>query len=271
MRSTKQATPGALLTPAAKRQTADGADIGGVKKGTKDRGRRRLDPERALKSGMKLINKGPAFWRRGLQLIRCAAEGGLADAQFALGSYLEFGVGCRKNRKEALAWYGRAAGGGDIAAIYTLGVCFHEGIGTKKNFRRAEHWFMRAVDLGDADAPQALALLLRQKTRRTKADLNRAFQLLKTAEGRGSRDALFSLGVCHSRGEGTEVDKAAALDYYRRAARVGDVDAQYNLGWFLENGIATPANHAAAIRWYKKAAAGGEATAKKRLRALRWH
>lgn len=51
-----------------------------------------------------------------IQLLRTAAEGGIADAQYELAQRLEAGDGLKKDQTEARHWYERAAKGGNSEA-----------------------------------------------------------------------------------------------------------------------------------------------------------
>ena len=64
------------------------------------------------------------------------AEGGDEDSQFQLGDCYFFGLGVKKDQREGVAWYRRAAEQGQMKAQFNLGGCLHEGLGC---FGRSEY------------------------------------------------------------------------------------------------------------------------------------
>ena len=63
-------------------------------------------------------------------------------------------------------------------------------------------------------------------------DTRRAVELWEEAAGLGSIEALYSLGVSHSFGDGFQEDKNKAAEFYKKAAMQGHVGSRHNLGGY---------------------------------------
>jgi TPR repeat protein len=70
-----------------------------------------------------------------------AAETGLAEAQFALGTCYTRGCGVAIDDGEAIKWYKRAAEAGLMEAQFALGVCYAEGSGVAVDRTEAIKWW----------------------------------------------------------------------------------------------------------------------------------
>jgi TPR repeat protein len=88
-----------------------------------------------------------------------AAKVGHADSQFNVAVMYEKGIGVRKNEKEAVVWYGKAAAQGNSAAQFNLGVLYENGKGTPINFALANKWYRKASVQGDGLAIGNLGML----------------------------------------------------------------------------------------------------------------
>jgi localization factor PodJL len=119
---------------------------------------------------------------------RRAAEGGLAPAQYRLGSIHEKGIGVARDPAEAMGWYRRAAEAGNAKAMHNLAVLYAEGIGGGSDLDRAAEWFRRAAE-------------------------------------HGVRDSQFNIGVLHARGLGVPQDMIEAYKWFSVAAQSGDSQA----------------------------------------------
>ncbi len=117
-----------------------------------------------------------------------AAEGGLALAQFRLGSLYEKGTGVRKDLAEARRLYLAAAAQGNATAMHNVAVLCAEGAEGKPDHAAALDWFRKAAEHGVVDSQYNLAIL-------------------------------------HARGVGTERNFAEAFKWFSIAAAKGDKDA----------------------------------------------
>jgi hypothetical protein len=156
--------------------------------------------------------------------IKAQAEGGNATAQTRTAHNFAVGRGVKKDFKEALKWYRRAAAQGDSKAQFNLGYMYYNGEALPRDYPKALEWFGKAAKQGDPGA-----------------------------QG--------SLGLMYDNGEGVAEDDVAALKWYRLAANQGEPMAQFNVGWMYENGNGVEADHAKALKWYLKAAYGGHGEA----------
>jgi localization factor PodJL len=92
--------------------------------------------------------------------FRPLAEGGMAAAQFRLGTMYENGRGLPRDLDAARDWYTRAAAQGYSGALYSLGyVCYIEADGAC-----AVEWWTRAAARASADAMFSLGVLYDEGT-----------------------------------------------------------------------------------------------------------
>lgn len=87
----------------------------------------------------------PADSGAGLEMVRSAADGGLAAAQARLGRMLLRGEGLPPDPAAAAGWFQRAALSGDPLAQYELGQLRYKGIGTEADLYEAYKWFAAAA------------------------------------------------------------------------------------------------------------------------------
>ena len=85
-------------------------------------------------------------------LIRSAAEAGLAQAQFTLGTMYTHGQGVPQSKAMAREWYHRAAGQDHPEAIYNIGLHYDQGLEIEQNLATALSFYERASALGHAEA-----------------------------------------------------------------------------------------------------------------------
>jgi len=93
------------------------------------------------------------------QKFLAAAKEGHLNSQYNLALMYENGIGVKKNEKEALAWYTKAATAGSSAAQYNLGVLYENGKGTAVNFAKANYWYRKAAVQNDGLAIGNLGML----------------------------------------------------------------------------------------------------------------
>lgn len=103
--------------------------------------------------------------KQGLADLQLRAQGGDAQAQFDLGTLLEFGHhywsgwGLKSDYAESRKWWTKAAEQGHVDAQYALGEAFSKGLGVKPNYIEAMKWYQLAADQGHADAQKNISLL----------------------------------------------------------------------------------------------------------------
>ncbi len=133
----------------------------------------------------------------------------------------------KKNYKEAIVWYRKAADQGNIAGQYNLGILYEKGLGLKTDLSQAIHWYQKAANQNDKDAVTHL----------TNAQIKLAGQLY---QAKNYKEAVY---------------------LYRRLAEQGNPVGQYNLGILYEKGLGVPSDNNQAKLWFYKAADQGDADA----------
>lgn len=81
-------------------------------------------------------------------LINSALSGD-ADAQNELGDLYREGNGVKRDLKEALRWYKRAADQGDPTGQNNLGSSYFNGLGVPYDGVEAVRWYRLAAELGE--------------------------------------------------------------------------------------------------------------------------
>ena len=82
-------------------------------------------------------------------LLKQAAEGGDAFAQFNLGLMYANGQGVPQDYKTAFKWYNRAAEQGDSPAQASLGAMYYKGQGNLQDYTRAHMWLNISASQGE--------------------------------------------------------------------------------------------------------------------------
>ncbi|MBY0564198.1 MAG: sel1 repeat family protein [Hyphomonadaceae bacterium] len=124
----------------------------------------------------------------GLQLLRRAAEAGLAPAQYRLAKAYENGEGVERDLTRARDLTERAAAGGNCRAMHDAGVFLARGEGAPMDEAEAARWFRAAAE-------------------------------------RGVADSQYNLGILHQQGRGVTQSAADALYWFLVAARRNDINA----------------------------------------------
>jgi TPR repeat protein len=162
-------------------------------------------------------------------LFRKAADQGLADAQSALGSCYEAGMGVGPpDPVQAASWYRKAADQGNPWAQHHLGICYRNGAGIPPDAVESFRWELKAA-------------------------------------GQGLAAAQTAVGFAYENGQGTEPNAARAIEWYRKAADQGDPVGQMNLGVLAAEGVGGPRDLVMAKEWLCKAANQGDELAKRYL------
>jgi uncharacterized protein len=93
------------------------------------------------------------------QKFLLGAKEGHLPSQYNIALMYENGIGIKKNEKEALVWYTKAANAGSSAAQFNLGVLYENGRGTPVNFANANKWYRKAAVQNDGLAIGNLGML----------------------------------------------------------------------------------------------------------------
>ena len=226
----------------------------------------------------------------------------------------ELGMGTRKDYRYAMQFYKKAANLSDPSGMYKLGLILLNGlIGEKKNPREAISWFLRAAQIADEKHPQALhELALAYELPDNSipsviSDINYARELYSQAAQLGYAPSQFKLGLAYENGHlGCPIDPRRSIAWYSRAAEQNDPNAElalsgwyltgadgvlnqndteaylwakksagrglpkaeYAVGYYTETGVGVVSNLEEARQWYTRAAAHGDIKASQRIQAL---
>lgn len=194
--------------------------------------------------------------KRGIALLRDAAEKGDADAQYKLCAAYQNGLGVEKDAKQSMDWLKKAAEGGHTLSQRTLGHYYVIGAAPLQQDRaEAEKWFRKAIAGGDSTAQELL-----DKLKTTPDCMWDDLPTLTAKAKAGNAEACRALSTRYALGEpGLPQDEKLALHWLKKAAEGGDSMAQHNLGAAYFNGTGVAKDEKAASAWLKKAAEGGYA------------
>lgn len=144
---------------------------------------------------------------------KAKAEAGDPKAQTDLGHHYRVGSqqwlgdgynpaeGVRKDGREAIKWYLKAANQGHVGAQFSLGALYIEGTSVIKNYSEAAKWFKKAAEQGHSLAQLHLGHLYEQGKGVSKNMKEAAIFYQKAAYSR-SAPAQLQLGECYESGSG---------------------------------------------------------------------
>ena len=121
--------------------------------------------------------------------IEAAADAGVTEAVFLMGTAFDEGLGKEADPVRAAAWHRRAAEMDHVLGQHNLGNNYAAGRGVAEDPAAAVEWWTRAAERGDAITQ-------------------------------------LRLGEAYEGGRGVEADLETALAWYRRAAEAGNSAAQ---------------------------------------------
>lgn len=112
------------------------------------------DHEAELQMGLWAVESAmrPAQYQEAEQWLRKAAEAGLAEAQFRLGTLYQSGRVTDPGKTNALFWFQKAASQHHVGALFNLGSMYGTGQGVTTDRQAAARYFREAAELGDAYA-----------------------------------------------------------------------------------------------------------------------
>ena len=175
-------------------------------------------PEQAYARGIELGNA--KRFAEAAPLIRQAAEAGLAQAQFTLGTMYAFGDGVPQSKTEARQWYERAAEQNHPRALFNLGLYHDRGISVTRDMAKAVAYYRRGAAAGDSQAAYNAGhiLILGEDVPENRPE---GIRLIEQSAALGEGKAHASLGYIHETGLGVKKDAARALEHYARAEQKG--------------------------------------------------
>lgn len=139
-----------------------------------------------------------------IKMWKPMAQNGDCDAEYALGLMYFNGLSVRKNRGNAIVWWGRAAEKAQPQSLNTMGVVYaqmrvpyttldcRKGCGEEKNMVEAYKWFGLAVEYGSArEVEFAEESMKRISMEMSESEIEKAKALIKSWEPKPA--------VCESR------------------------------------------------------------------------
>ena len=91
--------------------------------------------------------------------VERAAEAGVLEAVFLMGTAYDEGLGKPVDPVQAAAWHRRAGGRGHVLGAHNLGNAYEAGRGVTRDLERAREWYGRAAAAGNRQAQEALERL----------------------------------------------------------------------------------------------------------------
>jgi len=192
--------------------------------------------------------------------FRKAAEQGYTDAQSILGWMYYVGWGVEKDCREAAKWYRKAAEKGDVEAQEHLGFLYVLGEGVERDCNEAAKWYRKSAEQGYAWAQCGLGRMYYgedEGVEQDYQDYKEAAKWFRKAAEQDNALAQFYLGVMYAEGKGVDQDYKEATKWSRKAAEQGLGIAQYNLGVMYGKGEGIEKDYKEAAKWYRKAAEQG--------------
>ena len=207
-------------------------------------------------------------------LLRQAAEGGLPDAQYALGQQFESeligdGKGLDPDLSEPRKWYEKAAAKNHPDALLALARYADDGLGgfTKDPVKGAEFTY-KAAQTGNMLAMNEMGVRY-QKGLGMKAENVAAVGWFLSASELGMPAAMVNLGNCYEIGNGVPKNFNRAANYYASAARLQFAPAHYLLAGMLAEGRGVDKDPTMAFVHYTVAGKGGVVEGAKRADELK--
>jgi TPR repeat protein len=217
------------------------------------------------------------------------AKHGNIEAQNNLGDCYYYGNHeIKRDYKEAIKWYRKAAERGYAKSQYMLGYCYYHGQGVEEDHDEAILWYRKAADQGYEDAQKELYRIQLSETQindtcnldglkdransgdaiaqidlgdiyyygkcNIKQNYKEAVKWYKMAAEQGNSEAQACLGNCYYFGIGINKNYEEAVNYYRKSANQGDKEGESGLGDCYYFGRGVNKNYKTAVEYYTKSA-----------------
>ncbi len=186
------------------------------------------------------------------------------QAQHYVGYMLREGIGTKKNTKEALKYYKKAADYDYDQAEAALGYMYAKGIGVSVSNEEAVKWYKKAALHGNDIAQNNIGYMYENGLGVEKSE-EEALNAYKIAAEKGNVSGQYNVGRLYYV---NQKNYNEALKWFRPAAEKGYASAQYYMGVLYENGNGVKKDTMEAIKWYKFAANQGDEKAKKQHEIL---
>lgn len=231
---------------------------------------------------------------------KSAADAGDVPSLLLIARFYEgqFGFPELKDSKEALAFYGKAAGLGDAPAMAALGSRLLSGDEKFRDEKKGREWLKKAADAKEYSAYLALG----DYEENVKKDLAAALSQYERGKDAGQIDCILRTADFYIEGKGVEKDPTRGRSLLEKAAESGSpqacfrlavdtlsvekpdlllgykyllaaangnlVEAQNEIGLLYLSGKLALADGAAGVAWLTRAAQGGYAQAQNNLATL---
>eukprot|EP00808_Paulinella_micropora_P009558 g76511.t1 len=198
-------------------------------------------------------------------------------AQVQLGYRYLLGQGVPRDLAKAVELWTAAAAADSAVAQYHLGYAHWYCLGLAQNETKGEQLMLQAAarleelkelatqgTQGDIMAMFCVARIY-DKGQGVQINKKLAVEWYEKAAGAGNALAQSNLGWCYKKGRGVQQDFKKAVELYTKAAEAGNALAQSNLGVCYNNGQGVRKGSKKAVEWYTKAAEAGIASAQSNL------
>lgn len=177
-------------------------------------------------------------WEKAVEMLQLASENGNPDAQWELGLMYEYANHIAQDQSKALDLYRRSAESGSPIGLYLVAHCYQHGIVVEEDHAISDSLYAKSFDELMQLAPQEDIYVLN------------------------------FVGSAYYWGDGVEVDREKAFEYYLTSAQKGNPETQYKIGNCYETGQGTAQDMTEALSWYHKSAAQGYPEALDALKRL---
>ncbi|PHR95728.1 MAG: hypothetical protein COA78_29610, partial [Blastopirellula sp.] len=244
------------------------------------------------------LNQATDWFNSAMPTLRSLAEEGepVAESQYAV--MFDYGLGVKKDSKEALKWYMRSASKNYAHAQRCVGMMYQRELGVQLNDTEAVKWLRmaseqqyapafsdlgymygtgkgvtrdlaaggKAAELGDPNAQHQLGWKYNHGIG-VQVDHVEAMKWYRMAVQQDIPVSMCNIGLMYEEGEGVRQDYSEALKWYRKAANYSDSTAQHNIGMMYKNGRGVARNYSEAANWFRKAINGSDVAGTNSARA----
>ncbi|MBF0412596.1 MAG: SEL1-like repeat protein [Desulfamplus sp.] len=148
------------------------------------------------------------------QWFKKAAEQGVPEAQFNVGTAYYHGNFVAKDEEKAFEWYMKAAEQGVPEAQFNVGTAYSRGVGVTENKLKAFEWFKKAAEQGVPEAQFNVGNAYYHGNFVAK-DEEKAFEWYMKAAAQGDEDAQFRVGLCYYWGKGVLKNIIQAIIHFK--------------------------------------------------------
>lgn len=229
-----------------------------------------LPPEKPYKGP---IDEAYGAYQRGYYLTafdKALPRAQLGDpaAQTLIAEMMSEGLGVKRDLKDAVFWYNKAAEGGDPTSMFKYALLLMEGRGVTRDQKKADEWMKKAADAGQASAQFNWAQSLTADNPGQKG-LELALPYYEKSAAQGIADAQYAVSQLYLNLPDLPPEKKEeARTWLARAANAGFDTAQLDMGIWLVNGIGGKQDLEKGFDWMRVAAYRGNVVAQNKLAHL---